>query len=109
MGSVVGPIVLGALIVVLGFLNMKGNIASVHWYHRTRVTEENRLQFGRLIGLGTILVGASIVAFGCFALIFEMTHREVFIAIGSAIAIIGIAAGLAVSVYAMFKYNKGIF
>ena len=109
MGSVIGPIILGILISTLGFSNMKGNLSSVHWYHRTRVTEENRLPFGRMIGLGTIIIGASVVAFGCLAFITEKTQNEAFIMIGSMIVIIGIVIGLAISFYAMFKYNKGIF
>lgn len=109
MGSVIGPVVLGMLIVVLGILNMKGNISSVHWYHRTRVTEENRLPFGKLIGLGTIIIGASMAAFGGFAFIAKTANQQVFITIGSAVVVLGIVVGLAMSFYAMFKYNKGIF
>ena len=109
MGSVIGPIFLGILIIVFGIFNMKGNISSVHWYHRARVTKESRLQFGKLIGAGTIIIGVSIVVFGCSSLIFEITKKEVFITIGSAIVIIGIVIGIAMSSYAMFKYNKGVF
>ena len=109
MGSVVGPIFLGILISILGFSNMKGNISSLHWYHRTRVTEENRLPFGRMIGLGTVIIGVSVIAFGCLAFITEITQKNLFILIGSVVVVIGIVVGLAMSIYAMFKYNKGIF
>lgn len=109
MGSVVGPISLGILISILGFFNMKGNIASVHWYHRTRVTEENRLPFSRMIGLGTIIIGVSIIAFGCLAFLTEITQKNLFQLIGAVVVVVGIAIGLAMSFYAMFKYNKGVF
>ena len=46
---------LGIVCIVLGVLNMKGNISTVHWYHRKRVSEENRLPFGRLVGFGRLL------------------------------------------------------
>ena len=45
-------LLLGIVCIVLGTLNMKGNISTLHWYHRKRVAEENRLPFGRLVGLG---------------------------------------------------------
>lgn len=109
MGSVIVPVILGVLILALGFSNTKGNISSVHWYHRTRVTEEDKLPFSRMIGLGTIIIGASLVIFGCLAFITEKTQSEKFVTIGTVVVIIGIVAGLAVSLYAIFKYNKGIF
>lgn len=109
MSAVIVPVVLGIFISILGFSNMKGNISSVHWYHRTRVTEENRLPFGRMIGLGTIIIGASIVIFACLTFAAQQTQIELFTIIGSVIVIIGIVIGLALSLYAMLKYNKGIF
>ena len=45
---------LGLLVSILGIINMTGNISSLHWYHRQRVTEENRKPFGKLVGLGNI-------------------------------------------------------
>ena len=109
MGAVVGPVILGMFISVLGISNMKGNISSVHWYHRSRVTEENRLPFGRMIGLGTIVIGVSVAAMGCLTFIAEKTGNDVFSIIGAGVVIVGSIAGLALSFCAMFKYNKGIF
>lgn len=34
MGDVIGPVILGIIISILGISNMKGNISSLHWYHR---------------------------------------------------------------------------
>lgn len=45
---------LGLLVSILGIINMTGNISSLHWYHRHRVTEGNRKPFGKLVGLGNI-------------------------------------------------------
>ena len=109
MESVIGPIVLGVFILILGISNMKGNISSVHWYHRQRVSEENRIPFGRMIGLGTIMIGISMVMFGCFAFAAEKLQNELYMLIGSVIMVIGIIVGLVLSFYAMMKYNKGIF
>lgn len=109
MGAVIGPIILGVFISILGFSNMKGNISSVHWYHRKRITEENRLPFGRMIGLGTIICGVSLVVFGGFSFVAEKTQIDIFTIIGAVIVVVGFVIGLALSLYAMIKYNKGIF
>lgn len=100
---------LGALIAVLGIINMTGNISSLHSYHRHRVTEEDRKSFGRLVGLGTLLCGLAVIAYGALFFTFERTGREVLVVIGTVLLIAGLAAGLAISFYAMIKYNKGIF
>lgn len=109
MDAVIGPIILGVLISIFGFSNMKGNISSVHWYHRKRITEENRLPFGRMVGLGTIICGVSIMFFGCLSFIAVKTQIDIFTIFGSVIVIIGLIIGLTLCLYAMIKYNKGIF
>ena len=35
---------LGILIGIIGILNMMGNLSSIHWYHRQRITEETMPQ-----------------------------------------------------------------
>ena len=100
---------LGILISVLGVINMTGNISSLHWYHRQRVTEENRKPFGKLVGLGTLIIGLSMIVFGILFLIFEQTQLEVFVIIGDVELVVSIIAGMFVSFYAMKKYNGGIF
>ena len=109
MDGVIGPVILGVLILMIGVSNMKGNISSVHWYHRKRVTEENRLPFGRMIGLGTVICGVSLVVWGCLSFAAEKTQIDLFSEIGSVVVAIGLVIGLALSLYAMIKYNKSIF
>lgn len=109
MGDIIVPIALGVFITILGIVNMRGNISSIHWYHRQRVTEENILPFGKKVGLGTIIIGVSIIVFGILSLATELLKTDIFTIIGSVIVIVGIAVGLALSLYAMIKYNKGIF
>ena len=101
--------ILGIACIVLGIFNMRGHISTLHSYHRKRVSEENRLPFGRLVGLGTVIIGASITAFGAFNAVRAMTENALFTVIGSVVMTVGIIVGLAVSFYAMKKYNKGIF
>ena len=55
---------LGLIIIVIGIVNMCGNISSLHSYHRNRVAPEDVKPMGRIVGLGTLLVGIGMVAFG---------------------------------------------
>ena len=100
---------LGRLVSILGIINMTGNISSLHWYHRQRVTEENRKPFGKLVGLGTLIIGLSMIVFGILFLIFEQTQLQAFVVIGVIELIVSIIVGMFVSFYAMKKYNGGIF
>lgn len=109
MNTPLVPVVLGLLLVGLGLSNVKGNLSSIHWYHRQRVTEENRPAFGKLVGCGTILIGASLAAFGLFTFLAEKMQNDLLTICGLAILIVAVITGLAVSLYAMFKYNRGIF
>lgn len=105
MENVIGPIVLGILIIILGVSNMKGNISTIHSYHRKRVSEENKMPFARKIGLGTIIIGIGITVFGAISF-FE---NEILTLLSTIILIISIVIGMGLSFYAMIKYNKGIF
>ena len=100
---------LGLLVSILGIINMTGNISSLHWYHRQRVTEENRKPFGKLVGLGTLIIGLAMIVFGILFLIFEQTQLEFLVIIGTVELIAGIIVGMIVSFKAMKKYNGGIF
>ena len=101
MGVLLPYMLIGAILIVLGILNMKGNISSLHRYHRHRVSEENRLPFGRMVGLGTILCGLAIAVGGVLIL--------VSMVISSAVMLAGVVFGLVLIMVAMFKYNGGIF
>lgn len=103
------PGILGVILIVLGVMNMKGNISSLHWYHRQRVTEEDRKPFGKLVGLGTLIIGVALVISGIMFWISEVTATELWLIIGCVITVVGIVVGLVLSFYAMIKYNKGIF
>lgn len=99
----------GVLCIVIGILNTKGNISMLHSYHRHRVTQENKIPFGKKIGLGMIIAGASIIAESVFSVATLYTDNKAFLTIGNVILISGIVIGLAIIFHAMVKYNKGIF
>ena len=96
------PIVLGAFLFILGIMNISGNISSIHWYNRTRITEENRREYGRVVGTGTLVIGVFFIVSGLLSLIF---NNELFMLI----IILGCIVGLIFILYGQFKYNKGIF
>ena len=108
MGNIVTFLV-GVVCIVLGISNMRGNISSLHSYHRNRVSEEDRIPFGKQVGLGTIIVGIGIIVFGVLSSVTLYTENDIFILVGTAVLIIGIILGLVISFRAMIKYNKGIF
>ena len=107
MGDVIGPVILGIIISILGISNMKGNISSLHWYHRQRVSPDDVMPFGKRVGLGTLIIGIAIIVFGLFSLITYLI--EVYTIIGAALLIPAVIVGLGLSLYAIIKYNKGLF
>lgn len=101
--------ILGVVFIVLGIMNRKGNISMLHSYHRSRVSEEDILPFGKLVGLGTIIIGISLMLMGALSFVSHTLQEEIYLFIGIGIMIVGLVAGLIISFYAMIKYNKGIF
>ena len=99
----------GLACIILGMVNRTGNISSLHSYHRKRVSEEDRLPFGRLVGIGTVIIGASLTVFGALSAVKEMTQNAVFTVIGTVLLTVGLVVGFSITFYAMKKYNKGIF
>ena len=54
-------LILGIFISVLGIVNMTGNISTIHSYNRRRVKEEDVPKYGRTVGTGTLIIGASLI------------------------------------------------
>ena len=108
IGNIVAFLV-GIVCIVLGISNMRGNISTLHSYHRHRVSEEDRIPFGKQVGLGTMVIGVGIIIFSVLSTVTLYTENNIFILIGTAVLIVGIVAGLIISFKAMIKYNKGIF
>lgn len=107
--GIITPLLVGALLIVIGIVNMTGNISLLHSYHRARVTEENRKPFGKMVGLGNLLVGVGVIIFGGMMLLAEKMQNEIFIIIGMIVMFVFMIIGLAISFKAMKKYNGGIF
>ena len=109
MEAFILPFIVGIVLIVLGISNRKGNIGSLHAYHRKRVSEEDRLPFGKAVGAGCILVGAGVVANSVLSAVSVFAENDVFTKIGMAVMIVCMAVGFVMIIRAMVKYNKGIF
>ena len=95
----------GAICIWIGVSNMRGNINSIHSYHRHRVSEEDKPRFGKLCGLGTVVIGIGIIMLGAFSAAGVYTENELYMWLGTVICAIGLILGLGLSFYAMIKYN----
>lgn len=95
-------IVLGVILLPLGIMNIRGNISSIHWYNRTKITEETRKSYGKLMGIATLVIAIGLVLTGL--LLFFIENQLVHF-----IGVAGCIIGVVIMLYAQFKYNKGIF
>ena len=102
-------LLVGIACIILGISKMRGNISSLHSYHKKRVSEEDRKPFGKQVGLGTIIIGIGIIVFSILSTLTLYTESHIFSLVGTAFLIVGVILGLGISFRAMIKYNKGIF
>ena len=102
MEELIIEIIIGLVLIVIGIFNTKGNISLLHSYHRKRIKEENIKPFGKKVGIGTIIIGITIILAGLFAFLSYANISKV-------VLIIGLITGCIIIFYALFKYNKGIF
>ena len=108
MGGSVVTLIVGVICIILGISNMRGNISSLHSYHRSRVKDEDILPFGRIVGIGTITVGASIILFSALTALTMALNNEIYTIIGTVVMLVGIVVGIGITFYGMKKYNGGI-
>lgn len=109
MQSAIPAIILGILLIVIGIFNTRGNISLLHSYHRKRVSEEDRVPFGKLVGLGNIIIGIAVIIYGGMIYAKQLLSNPILDTVANVILIVGLVIGLGISFYAMKKYNKGIF
>ncbi len=95
-------LIIGLFICVIGIVNMTGNISTIHSYHRRRVSEEDIPKYGKCMGTGTLVIGIAVV----IGYVLLTIGKEILM--GYCIAA-GLVIGIALMLYAQFKYNKGLF
>lgn len=94
-------LILGVFLSVLGVVNIRGNISTIHSYNRRKVKEEDVPKYGKAVGTGTVIIGASLI------LAYLVTFwNEAAI---DYIVLPAMAIGLAFILYGQIKYNHGIF
>ena len=94
-------IIVGFVCIIIGILNRKGNISLLHSYHKKRVSEEDRLPFGKMIGLGTIIVGIALIIMGVLSFVAISLQESIYSKIGTVVLIAGLVAGLGICFYEM--------
>lgn len=95
-------IVLGILLIPLGIMNIRGDISSIHWYNRIRITEETRPKYTKLMGIATLVIAICLMLAGILLFFVENSLVDF-------IGVAGCIIGVVIMLYAQFKYNKGIF
>lgn len=95
-------IAFGIVFIVLGSFNMRGNIATIHWYNRRKVSPEDQMPYCRLVGLGTIVIGAAMI-------VSALLQAFVGTKVGALLLLPGLVLGLVLVLIAQIKYNKGLF
>ena len=109
MLEIIVLLILGIILIAIGISHTKGHLSSLHSYHYKRVKKDDIIPFGKKVGLGTIIIGSSMVINAMLYIIIYFTNIQIFELIGNIILIISFVIGIAIIFYAMFKYNKGIF
>ena len=95
-------LLLGGFLIALGILNIRGNLSSIHWYQRQRITQETARPYGKWMGSGSVVIGGGLILGGVLA----WTKWSLACPY---VAIAAIAVGIGLMVYAQVRYNKGLF
>ena len=110
-GAITGAcvsIIVGIACLIIGILNMKGNISMLHSYHINNITEENKAPFGKIVGIGMVINAVTLVIYGGLFIPAELTKEDVYLTIGNIVLSIGVVLGLGICLLAIKKYNKKI-
>lgn len=94
-------LIIGLLLSVLGIVNIKGNISTIHSYNRRKVKEEDIPKYGKAVGTGTLIMGIGLLI--AFVVSFRSEEAITYIILPLFVV------GLAFILYGQFKYNKGLF
>ena len=109
MENLVLSIVIGVVFIIIGILNLRGNIKMLHSYHRDKVKDEDKKALGKKIGVAMIIIAISIIANGVLTYLSLILRNSILEYVGMGILGVGLAVGLAINLYAIKKYNGKIF
>lgn len=105
----IATVIIGVIIIIIGIINRKGNVSMLHSYHRKRVSDDDMLPFGKMVGLGMIIIGIGLIITGGLLFASTLLKEDIYSTLATAISIVGLVIGSIIAFYAMIKYNKGIF
>ena len=54
-------LIVGIFISVIGIINIRGDISTVHWYNRRKVRQEDVPKYGKAVGTGSLIIGIAII------------------------------------------------
>ena len=95
-------LLLGVFICAIGVCNLRGNLATIHWYHRRNVRPEDVPSYGKAMGAGTLIIGGALIVTA--VLLLRLETESCFYLTAA-----GLAVGLGVMLWGQLKYNHGIF
>ena len=94
-------LILGICLSVLGIVNRTGNISTIHSCNRRHVKEEDIPAYGKAVGTGTLVIGASLL----LSYLITFWNEAVI----DYVVLPALVIGLAFILYGQIKYNHGIF
>ena len=94
-------LLVGIFISVIGIINIRGDISTVHWYNRRKVRQEDVPKYGKAVGAGSLIIGIAIII--AYVVSFWSETAITFIILPAFIV------GLGFILYGQIKYNRGIF
>lgn len=94
-------LLVGIFISVIGIINIRGDISTVHWYNRRKVRQEDVPKYGKAVGTGSLIIGIAIII--AYVVSFWSETAITFIILPAFIV------GLGFILYGQIKYNRGIF
>ena len=108
LGAIIYLIV-SVIILIIGILNLKGNISMVHSYHIENIKPEDKLKFAKLMGIGMVIIGVSFFIAGIAMILSNVFTNDLFMIINIVVTIVGFIIGMIICIYSIKKYNKTIF
>ena len=94
-------LLVGIFISVIGIINIRGDISTVHWYNRRKVRQEDVPKYGKAVGAGSLIIGIAIII--AYVVSFWSETAITFIILPAFVV------GLGFILYGQIKYNRGIF
>lgn len=110
-GAIAGAaidILIGIVFIVIGILNIKGNVSMLHSYHINNISEEDKKPFGKLVGIGMIVIAVSLIIAGALFIPAEITKESIYTTASNTVLFAGLIGGCGICLYAIKKYNKKI-